>query len=164
MMLFYSGQSRFASTVAAEKIENLSKRHEQLHQMREFVDEGIKILQQPNRPLDDLGRLLHESWRLKKELASGSPRPRSTRSTRPAWPAAPWAASCWGRAAAGSSSVRAARMSRRDQEAAQGSDRGQRQDRQSRQRHRAVCAGSIVAWNVICSCRRNVSTAVEESS
>jgi D-glycero-alpha-D-manno-heptose-7-phosphate kinase len=71
MMLFYSGQSRFASTVAAAKIENLPKREKQLHQMREFVDEGAKILQQANRPLDDLGRLLHESWKLKKELAPG---------------------------------------------------------------------------------------------
>jgi D-glycero-alpha-D-manno-heptose-7-phosphate kinase len=71
MMLFYSGQSRFASTVAAAKIENLPKREKQLHQMREFVDEGAKILQQANRPLDDLGRLLNESWKLKKELAPG---------------------------------------------------------------------------------------------
>jgi D-glycero-alpha-D-manno-heptose-7-phosphate kinase len=70
IMLFYSGQSRFASAVAAEKIENLAKREGQLHRMRELVDEGVKILQQPNRSLDDLGRLLHESWRLKKELAS----------------------------------------------------------------------------------------------
>src|SRR5690349_1537518 len=71
MMLFYSGQSRFASAVAAEKIENLAKRERQLHRMREFVDEGVQILQQANRPLDELGRLLHESWRLKKELAAG---------------------------------------------------------------------------------------------
>jgi D-glycero-alpha-D-manno-heptose-7-phosphate kinase len=71
MMLFYSGQSRFASEVATEKIENLPRRERQLHRMRELVDEGVKILQQPNRSLDDLGRLLHESWRLKKELASG---------------------------------------------------------------------------------------------
>jgi D-glycero-alpha-D-manno-heptose-7-phosphate kinase len=71
MMLFYSGQSRFASAVAAEQIENLAKRERQLHQMREFVDEGVKILQLANRPLDDLGRLLHESWKLKKELAAG---------------------------------------------------------------------------------------------
>jgi D-glycero-alpha-D-manno-heptose-7-phosphate kinase len=71
MMLFYSGQSRFASAVAAEKIENLAKRERQLHRMREFVDEGVQILQQANRQLDDLGRLLHESWKLKKELASG---------------------------------------------------------------------------------------------
>ena len=61
MMLFYSGQSRFASAVAAEQIENLAKRERQLHQMREFVDEGVKILQLANRPLDDLGRLLHRS-------------------------------------------------------------------------------------------------------
>lgn len=71
MMLFYSGQSRFASKVAKEKIDNLSKREAQLHTMREFVDEGEAILQKPNRSLDDLGRLLHESWKLKKQLSSG---------------------------------------------------------------------------------------------
>jgi len=48
----------------------LPKRERQLHRMRELVDEGVKILQQPNRSLDELGRLLHESWRLKKELAA----------------------------------------------------------------------------------------------
>jgi D-glycero-alpha-D-manno-heptose-7-phosphate kinase len=96
MMLFYSGQSRFASAVAAEKIENLAKRERQLHRMREFVDEGVQILQQANRQLDDLGRLLHESWKLKKELASG------VTTSRPAWPVAPSAASCSVRVAAAS--------------------------------------------------------------
>lgn len=70
LMMFYSGQSRFASSVAAEKIENLSKREAQLHTMRTFVEEGEAVLQKPSRSLDDLGRLMHESWKLKKQLSS----------------------------------------------------------------------------------------------
>ena len=34
-----------------------------------FVDEGIGILQSENRPLREVGELLHDSWQLKRELA-----------------------------------------------------------------------------------------------
>jgi len=69
MMLFFTGISRFASTIAGDKIANLNKRRKQLQVMREMVDEAMAILADPDRPVDEIGRLLHHGWMLKRELA-----------------------------------------------------------------------------------------------
>ena len=37
--------------------------------MRSMVDSAVDILQDEKAPLRELGELLHESWRLKRELA-----------------------------------------------------------------------------------------------
>ena len=70
LMLFFTGFSRIASEVAAKKIENLLDRERQLFAMREMVDEGLEILSDDTRPITDFGRLLHESWMMKRQLAS----------------------------------------------------------------------------------------------
>src|SRR5579863_9818902 len=36
--------------------------------MTHMVDEALDILNTPNRPLSELGELLHEGWMLKREL------------------------------------------------------------------------------------------------
>jgi D-glycero-alpha-D-manno-heptose-7-phosphate kinase len=69
-MLFFTGFSRFASDIARDQLDNMAKRTSQLHAIRAMVDEAVAILNDPNRPLRDLGALLHESWRLKRELAT----------------------------------------------------------------------------------------------
>ena len=164
MMLFYSGQSRFASVVAAEQIEeDLAKRERQLHQMREFVDEGVKILQLANRPLDDLGRLPHEVLDAQKGAGRWGDHQQGRRDLR-GWHGrwCGWRQAAWGRRGRFRFVVCAARVPRRDKEASQGSDRGQRQDQQSRQRHRAVCAGSIARQSTAGG-RRRVACTVAES-
>ena len=70
LMLFFTGVTRIASTVAGEKIANLHKREKQLFTMGEMVNEARTILTSDSRPIDEIGRLLHDSWRLKQELAS----------------------------------------------------------------------------------------------
>lgn len=70
-MLFFSGFSRFASEMAGRQIANLSKRAPSVETMVQMVDEAQEILVNPTRPLADIGRLLHESWLLKRELADG---------------------------------------------------------------------------------------------
>jgi D-glycero-alpha-D-manno-heptose-7-phosphate kinase len=69
LLLFFTGVSRYASDIAKDKIANLEKRSNQLKTMAQMVDEAEAILSSPARPLSDLGRLLHEGWRLKRELA-----------------------------------------------------------------------------------------------
>jgi D-glycero-alpha-D-manno-heptose-7-phosphate kinase len=69
MMLCFTGLSRFAATIAKDKIENLAARERQLRQMTEMVDEAQAILQDRSRPITDIGHLLHQSWMLKRELA-----------------------------------------------------------------------------------------------
>lgn len=70
LMLFYTGISRIASDVAKSKIDNLAARAEQLHRMHAMVDEGIEILCHPTRSIEDFGRLLHQSWLLKRSLSN----------------------------------------------------------------------------------------------
>lgn len=67
LLLVFTGFSRFSSGFAADQIANLRNRHTQLHRMRELVDEAMAALDTPRQ--DDIGRMLHESWMLKRELA-----------------------------------------------------------------------------------------------
>jgi len=69
MVLFYTGVSRFASEIAGEQLKNLNERFSELTQMREMVEEGVKILDQKINSVKEFGKLLHESWLLKKTLA-----------------------------------------------------------------------------------------------
>ncbi|MGH9629204.1 MAG: kinase [Bryobacteraceae bacterium] len=69
LMLFFTRFSRIAETIAAKKIANLANRTRQLRCMRQIVDEAAAIIQHPHRPIVEIGGLLRESWRLKKELA-----------------------------------------------------------------------------------------------
>ena len=69
MMLFYTGVSRFASEIAGEQLKNLNVRKLELKQMYEMVEEGIKILERQADPIKEFGKLLHESWVLKRTLA-----------------------------------------------------------------------------------------------
>ena len=69
MMLFYTGVSRFASEIAGEQLKNFSNRKSELTQMHEMVEESAKILDQQTDPIKEFGKLLHESWALKRTLA-----------------------------------------------------------------------------------------------
>jgi len=69
MMLFFTRFSRTAEAIAAKKIENLNARRRQLRCMQTMAEEAMSILQDPRRPVSELGQLLRESWQLKRELA-----------------------------------------------------------------------------------------------
>ncbi|HNV85629.1 MAG TPA: kinase [Candidatus Omnitrophota bacterium] len=70
LMLFFTGFSRTASEIAKKKIENIEKKNEDLASMRQMVERGLGILGGGN-DLSDFGKLLHESWMLKRSLAEG---------------------------------------------------------------------------------------------
>jgi D-glycero-alpha-D-manno-heptose-7-phosphate kinase len=69
MLLFFTRFSRTAEAIASKKIENLHARGSQLNRMRQMAEHAAVILQNPSRPLAEIGAMLHESWRLKRELA-----------------------------------------------------------------------------------------------
>jgi len=69
MMLFYTGMKRVASEVAVEQVKNTPNKHAELTAMHQMVGEGLKILTS-NGPIIDFGKLLHESWQLKRKLSS----------------------------------------------------------------------------------------------
>jgi D-glycero-alpha-D-manno-heptose-7-phosphate kinase len=69
IMLFFTGLSRYASEIAAEQIKNTPNKTAELTALNNMVGEAIKILN-GNGPLDDFGKLLDESWKIKKTLSS----------------------------------------------------------------------------------------------
>ena len=74
LLLFYTGISRFASKIAGEQIENARKNVQSLTDMREMAYEAARILSDCREDdldgVDDFGRLMHESWMLKRGLGS----------------------------------------------------------------------------------------------
>lgn len=67
MMLFFTGFSRTASEIAAQQIQNIPRRVQELKTMYSFVAESMRLLN--NDDLTGFGRLLHESWLLKRTLS-----------------------------------------------------------------------------------------------
>ena len=67
LMLFYTGLSRTASEIAAEQIHQTPNKKKELSAMFRMVDDGISILNGENK-VSDFGKLLHESWQLKRSL------------------------------------------------------------------------------------------------
>ncbi len=67
LMLVYTGISRIASDIAAEQIKVTLRKQEELKAIYQMVDEGVRILQS-GRDVVTFGRLLHESWRMKRSL------------------------------------------------------------------------------------------------
>jgi D-glycero-alpha-D-manno-heptose-7-phosphate kinase len=68
LMLFFTGFSRLATEIEEEKIKQINKKKYELKTMYEMVDEAINILNGKG-DLADFGRMLHESWELKKRLS-----------------------------------------------------------------------------------------------
>jgi D-glycero-alpha-D-manno-heptose-7-phosphate kinase len=69
LMLFYTNRTRSADSILKEQRDNIGERHELLCQLRDMAYAGAKSLAEGDS--DALGRLMHEGWNLKKQLASG---------------------------------------------------------------------------------------------
>lgn len=69
LMLCFTGFSRISSEIAKSQILNLKSRENELFEMYKMVDEGLHILQDLNRPIEDFGRLLDKCWRYKRSLS-----------------------------------------------------------------------------------------------
>ena len=67
LLLVFTGFSRNASEVASKQVQATPHRRAELQAMRAMVDEGLAIVCGQG-DLADFGRLLHESWRLKRSL------------------------------------------------------------------------------------------------
>jgi D-glycero-alpha-D-manno-heptose-7-phosphate kinase len=68
-MLFFTGLSRYASDIAKEKIANIPKKKDELLKIRQLVDDAQKILVSGNNDFTDFGKLLNETWKLKRRLS-----------------------------------------------------------------------------------------------
>ncbi len=69
LMLFFTNITRKAESVLTEQVQNMNGQRSTLRAMKSLALEGRKCLQRG--AFDELGSLLHNSWELKKQLASG---------------------------------------------------------------------------------------------
>jgi len=69
-LLFYTGISRFASEIASEQIKNTPEKKTELNIMQGMVNDALNILGGENVNIEDFGKLLHESWKLKRSLTN----------------------------------------------------------------------------------------------
>lgn len=69
LILFFTGISRFASDIAKHQIKNTPNKKRELTLMYQMVDEAIDILNKKNNILE-FGKLLNETWELKKSLSN----------------------------------------------------------------------------------------------
>lgn len=68
LMLFFTGFSRNASDIAGEQIKKTPGLKSQLQEMQGMVDGAVEILNGSSSDIRDFGRLLHESWQIKRNL------------------------------------------------------------------------------------------------
>lgn len=69
LMLIFTGFSRFASEIAAEQIKNTQNRKKELTAIKQMVEHSVEILNS-SQDIVEFGKLLHESWQLKKCLSN----------------------------------------------------------------------------------------------
>lgn len=74
--LFFTGFVRTASEIAKEQIRLTSQRERELRTMQEMVGEAEAIVSNPNRSLNEFGKLLNDSWQLKRSLTKSITNPR----------------------------------------------------------------------------------------
>ncbi|HYA87342.1 MAG TPA: kinase [Nitrospirota bacterium] len=70
LMLFFTGFARFAVEIEQDKINQLDKRCVELNSMHALVDQAIDVLNGDASNFDDFGRLLHETWTMKRCLST----------------------------------------------------------------------------------------------
>lgn len=71
LMLFFTGFSRFSSDIQKGTEKSMKDKTQQLLEMYALVDDAEKILVDKNTSLDEFGKLLDYTWKLKRGISSG---------------------------------------------------------------------------------------------
>jgi len=67
LLMFFTGFSRTASEIAAHQIQNIPKKRTELKSMYQMVLKAVDMLN--GNDISKFGKLLHESWKLKRSLS-----------------------------------------------------------------------------------------------
>lgn len=70
LLMFFTGLSRYSFEIQKTTREAMSRKKTELKEMLKMVDAAEKILIDPDCPLGDFGRLLNETWLLKRSISS----------------------------------------------------------------------------------------------
>lgn len=68
LMLFFTGITRSASSILQEQNSKVTDNHSHLLQLKQFAYDAFNLLEKGE--MDFIGEMLHESWQIKKKLAS----------------------------------------------------------------------------------------------
>lgn len=68
LMMFFSGFSRNASDIAGEQIIKTPTLKNELYEIKGMVNKAVEILNSDSCDIKDFGKLLHESWQIKRSL------------------------------------------------------------------------------------------------
>jgi D-glycero-alpha-D-manno-heptose-7-phosphate kinase len=69
LLLFFTGLSRYASEIAKEQIKRIPQNNKELKEMFDMVHKAVGIINS-DTDISKFGKLLHESWQLKRSLSS----------------------------------------------------------------------------------------------
>ena len=67
LLMFFTGFTRFSSDMQKANAVGYSEKQAQLKQMYALVDDAEKVLEDKHSDLDDFGRLLDTTWKLKRQ-------------------------------------------------------------------------------------------------
>ena len=67
LLLFFTGFTRFSSDMQKENALGYAEKQAQLRKMKQLVDEAEALLEDKKANLDEFGRLLDYTWRLKRQ-------------------------------------------------------------------------------------------------
>lgn len=67
LLMFFTGFTRFSSEMQKANASGYAEKTKQLQQMYALVDDAEKVLEDERSDLDDFGRLLDTTWRLKRQ-------------------------------------------------------------------------------------------------
>ena len=70
LMMFFTGFTRFSSDVQKANASNKADKVNQLKEMLALVDEAEKVLVDKQSDLDEFGRLLYHTWRIKRKTGN----------------------------------------------------------------------------------------------
>ena len=70
LLLFFTGFTRFSATIQQTTKLTLNEKQKQLEEMLTLVDDAQDVLENKERDLDDFGRLLDRTWKLKRQTGS----------------------------------------------------------------------------------------------
>ncbi|MBQ6534342.1 MAG: hypothetical protein IJI37_04160 [Opitutales bacterium] len=67
-MLFFTGISRTSSDIAEKQVKSTKDKSGQLQKMQSLVSDACRVLNSESEDLDTFGKMLHETWMLKRSL------------------------------------------------------------------------------------------------
>lgn len=67
LLMFFTGFTRFSSDMQKANAVGYAEKQAQLKQMYALVDDAEKVLEDKHSDLDDFGRLLNTTWKLKRQ-------------------------------------------------------------------------------------------------